>query len=133
MIRTFAAVVLVNMLLVGCSGKSHELEVAPVKGSVLLDGKPLSSGVVLVMAAEGRMARGVLQEDGTFELTTYDKGDGAPVGTHPVMIKPMGVDEGDKSPPSKIPFRYHNRTSKLKITVVAGETNSPVIKLTTKR
>jgi hypothetical protein len=50
----------------------------------------------------GRMATGELQADGTFVLTTFEKGDGAVVGQHKVFVT------GTSSNPRKelVPKKY---------------------------
>ena len=68
----------------GCG--SGELPVAPVEGTVLYNGKPLTSGVVTFLPATGPVATGEIQSDGTFRLSTYGDGDGAVLGKHQVSI-----------------------------------------------
>jgi hypothetical protein len=58
----------------------------PVKGVVLLDGKPLSSGVVQFQPAAGQMASGVIAGDGTFTLSRHVPNDGVPPGTYRVAV-----------------------------------------------
>ena len=80
----------VAMTLVGCAG-SHELETATVRGLVTIDGSPLKSGMVYFNPMSGRGARGEIRSDGSFELTTYQDGDGAIVGEHKVFV--IAIDE----------------------------------------
>jgi hypothetical protein len=68
----------------GCGKKT--LPTAPVEGKVLFEGKPLTFGGVLFQPDDGPMARGSIQPDGTFRLTTYRDGDGAVLGMHRVQI-----------------------------------------------
>jgi hypothetical protein len=68
----------------GCSG--GKLPTAPVEGKVLYKGKPLEFGAVLFQADAGPPARGTIQADGTFRLSTYGAGDGAVLGVHRVQI-----------------------------------------------
>ncbi len=68
----------------GCGGDT--LPVAPVEGTVLYNGKPLTSGVVTFLPATGPVATGEIQSDGTFRLSTYGDGDGAVLGKHQVSI-----------------------------------------------
>ncbi|WP_425394985.1 hypothetical protein [Aeoliella sp.] len=68
----------------GCSdGKPERV---PVSGTVLIDGEPLTYGFIKVIPTDGRSAYGRLDAEGRFELTTYEVGDGALLGTHPVEI-----------------------------------------------
>jgi len=134
----------------GC-GSNHP-ETAKVKGTVLIDGAPLTKGTVQFYPDEGQPARGEIQPDGSFELTTFKtKGDGAVLGEHTVTVQatevtgggnPASIDEeiaqavsGDQQPSSVhwlAPERYSQRqTTDLKVTVVRGE-NMVKLELTKK-
>ena len=67
----------------GCGSGS---DMAPVEGVVRLDSKPLSTGTIYFIPANGRSAAGKIQSDGTFQLSTHSEQDGAQVGTHRVAI-----------------------------------------------
>jgi hypothetical protein len=125
------AVVLATTL-VGCGRPSYELETAPVRGTVTLDGQPLPSGYVVVPTLRGRMATGRIEEDGTFVMTTYSSGDGVQVGSHRITVVPVPPDE----PAAKrvpIPTRYQSAgTSGLTLEVKPGEEHEIELKLTTK-
>jgi hypothetical protein len=112
---------------IGCGRPAYQLETAPVRGTVTLDGRPLPSGYVVVPTSRGRMASGKIQPDGTFVLTTYDEGDGAQVGSHPVVVNEVPPDEFSSVPPEQrvsIPSRYGTAgTSGLRVTVKPGEEN----------
>lgn len=60
--------------------------VVRVQGVVEVDGKPLPSGAVMVIPQDGRPASATIGPDGRFTLTTYAPGDGAILGTHPVVV-----------------------------------------------
>jgi len=68
----------------GC-GARH-VGVVPVSGVVTIDGEPLPLGQLRVLAKDHRPAMGRIQEDGSFRLSCFDLGDGAPEGTHLVTI-----------------------------------------------
>ena len=80
---------------VGCGGAT-QLDVAPVSGTVTLDGKLLTSGTVLFVPKGGRSAKGLIQSDGTFRLGTYGKADGAILGANRVVVTP---DTGEYTGP----------------------------------
>ena len=65
----------------------------PVKGTVTLDGKPVSLALVMFVPQKegGMMAHGVTNHDGEFELTTYKPNDGALPGDYNVTV--TKVDE----------------------------------------
>ena len=99
--------------LAGC-GPSYELDIAPARGTVTLDGKPLSAGSVLFVPAKGRGAGAKLAPDGTFVLTTYSQGDGAILGKHRVAVLPLQSDsESDELPEGYVPIpsRYQSAAS----------------------
>lgn len=117
----------------GCS-RSYQLETAPVRGMVTLNGKPVSSGTVVFSPSRGRGATGQLAADGTFVLSTYGHGDGAIVGLNKVAVAPSPEDESGKHPPGyvAIPNRYQNsESSRLEREVKAGENNVFDLKLST--
>ena len=74
----------VTCLAAGCGG--DQLPVAPAEGKVLLDGKPLEFGAVMLQPEAGPPARGTISPDGSFTLSTYGNGDGAIIGKHRVRI-----------------------------------------------
>ncbi len=64
----------------------------PVSGVVKYhDGKPFTKGMVVFESKEGErpiMARGEVQPDGTFQLSTIKPGDGLPSGKYRVLFAP---------------------------------------------
>ena len=120
----------------GCGKPAHQLETAPVRGIVTLDGKPLPSGYVVVPTTRGRMASGKIQPDGSFVLSTYEDGDGAQVGTHPVIVNEVPPDEFSLDPEERvaIPNRYTSAgTSGLSVDVKPGEDNVLNLELITEK
>jgi hypothetical protein len=75
-------------MLNGCGGELPE--VAPVRGVVTFDGQPLpkfKNAAVIFTPQQGRTAKSIIAPaDGSFELTTYETGDGARIGTHSVSV-----------------------------------------------
>lgn len=123
-IATVALGVCLTLVVGGCR-PSHERQVAPVSGVVTLDGSPLTSGNVIVIPSSGRTSRGKIGPEGTFRLGTYSDHDGAPVGTHPVTVTPVPVDEGGTwDAQAAIPGKYRSaKTSGLSVTIESGESN----------
>lgn len=112
--------VLAAAILSGCGGGGYELDTAPVRGTVTVDGQPVTSGYVFVTPSQGRIAKGEIAEDGTFVLGTYTDDDGAQIGTHPAIVTPIPSfqEGGGPRTPSNIPARYGAAsTSGLTITV----------------
>jgi hypothetical protein len=107
----------------GC-GKS----LYPVKGQVVYrDGSDISvlaGGKVLFDPADADMekisARGEIQPDGSFEMTTYQKGDGVKPGKYQVMIAPppFFARRRGEAPPRLLDDRFRSfDTSRIEITV----------------
>jgi hypothetical protein len=61
-----------------------------VKGKVTYKGQPVAKGVIQFEPdGYGRKARGQLQSDGTFELTTLKPGDGVVAGEHRISLSEL--------------------------------------------
>jgi len=139
-VRRLPLVVLLAVALPGCGDKGT----TPVKGVVTLEGAPLPEATVLFMPdgpGGGRPASGFTSSDGVFQLTTYQRDDGALPGQYRVLIrktaaaKDPGAAErsalerawakyGDKALPkgktSTVPGQYANfETTPLRCTVPA--------------
>jgi hypothetical protein len=98
----------------------------PAGGTVKYDdGSPLFAGSVSFRSldsADGPSARGDVQPDGSFELTTFTPGDGAVLGRHQavVILPTQGGRPGFKlpTPPPPIAPRFSSfETSGLEFTV----------------
>jgi len=130
-----------TLTLAGGCGSDGRVPVHPVRGKVLVDGEPLTNGLVVFHPVEPLpevpKPNAPLREDGTFALTTYEAGDGAPIGEYVVTVTwippGMGVEEdrGLLSPPAErddspttdpTGGRYKDpETSELRSTVESGE------------
>lgn len=93
-------------VLVGCGGPN----VAPVRGKITLNGKPIGPGDILFVPDEtkgtqGKAAVGSFEADGLYSLTTYKKDDGALVGHHHVIVRPR--------PPGVAPGREFAKDAQL--------------------
>jgi hypothetical protein len=65
-----------------------------VHGKVTLeDGTPVTKGLVVFEAVGGQpvSARGEIQADGSYQLSTHRPGDGVPPGRYRVLINPMDL------------------------------------------
>ena len=94
--RSLMGVVLMGMAsiaLVGCGGGPVPTYRAGGK-VVFPDGKPMQGGNVefravnKTPAGDNPVARGEIQSDGTFELSTFRPGDGAVEGEHLALVVP---------------------------------------------
>lgn len=102
----------VTTTLVGCSD-GRPTRVA-VSGTVLIDGQPLTRGIIQFVPEGTRPAAGKIDEQGRFTLTSYDGGDGVVLGTHRVMVaaKEMVGESKAKwlAPPKYADFRKSGLT-----------------------
>lgn len=86
-----AIIPVVVIAVAGCSGSDRPTTV-PVRGKVTYKGQPVTQGTVTfqpVKAAEGypqRPATGTINSDGTYELATFENGDGAIPGEYQVAV-----------------------------------------------
>jgi hypothetical protein len=122
----------VSLACSSCYGATGQ-PVFPVHGKVLFQGKPASGALVVLHSVapstpQQERPRAVVEEDGSFSVTTFAPKDGAPVGNYAVSItwksKTVKVP-GRKGPPKKVatnfPRRYENpKTSGLVVRVQEG-------------
>lgn len=108
----------------------------PVKGTVTYpDDEPLKEGMVEFesepqdkMNGQRVNARGVIHEDGSFFLSTFEDGDGAVVGPHRAIVREpypeADVEEGESLPPPTVDRMYWDyNTSELTYTVEEKDDN----------
>lgn len=88
------------MVACGCSKpREDQLPVFSVSGTVTYNGQPMKgASIVLVPSQHDRRLRmppfGVVGDDGSFVITSYGKGDGAPAGEYKVTFTwPDGTEE----------------------------------------
>jgi hypothetical protein len=89
-----AAFVLIPCLLVILLAGCGDIAMAPVKGRVLCNGKPVREAAVTFSPAPssakdmepGKPGTGFSEEDGSFALSTYKNFDGAHVGQNNVTV-----------------------------------------------
>lgn len=110
----------------GCSdGRPTRINVS---GQVLIDGQPLTQGIVQFVPIGARPSAGNLDTEGRFTLTCYDGGDGIVPGTHQVMIAAKEIIGESKvrwlAPPkyadfrtSGLAFELYEPTDDLKIEI----------------
>lgn len=112
------------MLLMSLAGCGTQMR--PVEGQVLFkDGQPLAGGLVVferVEPAEPRVsARGHVEPDGRFRLSTYKQADGAPEGRYRVTVAPpLPVDPNDLGQRILHPKYESVETSGLEYEVTSG-------------
>lgn len=114
-------------LLAGCGdGRPQRV---PVAGQVLIDGQPVTAGVIRFQPEQGRAATGEIGPDGSFSLSTFDEGDGAIPGKHTVTVFAREV-VGDAHIRWLAPKKYGQPSHSGLTQSIDGPTNSIVINLT---
>ena len=87
---------------VGCGGSaSDQPKLMPVRGMVVLDGKPLSGAVVAfdpTGSTHGTGAYGHTDKAGKYELATRSGGKGSPVGDYRVVVTKLVMPDGSDFP-----------------------------------
>lgn len=122
----------VLLLLLGAAGCASKLQ--PVRGKVVFpDGKPLTEGlVVFEPEQQGNSpisARGEIQADGSYQLSTYKPGDGALPGKYRVLVAPKNdLNDADKprQPPPFDPRYMAFDSSGLEFEVQSGANEFPI-------
>ncbi len=131
-------------LVCGCGGGSDRLPVYPVQGQLYFDNKPAHKAIIW-LHPEGEVpgdSKGPsasprpharVGPDGSFAVSTYETGDGAPVGRYRISViwNKDGPGGGDNDGASLLPPRYLNpRTADLPvIEVKAGPNVLPPLRL----
>ena len=111
-----------TVVIPGCEKKEARLPTFKVSGKVVQKGKAVPNATVIFHAnrtEEGFIKpRAITKPDGTFEMTTYESGDGAPAGTYEVSIEQWLRAKPEESPENQLPAVLSNpSTSGLKATV----------------
>jgi hypothetical protein len=139
MCATSAVACLIAVSVAGCQQSPYEL--APVHGTVTIDGRPVSQAKIMFAPVEnadnanpGKPAFGLLREDGSYALTTYETDDGAVVGEHWVTL--VNLERDAQAAPAKRERRSTDVSSftqmsvPRRVTVVPGKENQIDITLT---
>ena len=138
-IRNFALVAIYCAFVIGCSNDSG---LTSVSGIVTVDGKPVTEGTIMFYPTGGRPAASQIAPDGSYELTSFKRGDGVPAGNHKVTISayttirpknavaPTNINEETEANMAEgkivwlVDKKYSKlQTSKITAEVKAGEPN----------
>jgi hypothetical protein len=135
-LRRLTALGLVGVA-IACTSCSQDkrVPVFPVTGQVWFAGKPTPRALLVFHPVVENSMRplGTVDEDGTFTLTTYEQGDGAPAGDYTVTVewRRLATVDDDQRPPNRLPARYLNpKSSGISARVSEGDNVLPPIQLT---
>lgn len=126
------------LIVAGCSSGDSRLKVYPVRGKIAFEGQPIRGGFVVahpknLSQPSDVRATAQIQQDGSFELTTYDAGDGAPAGEYVLTVEwtPVHQVGGDYVRTQNVlPPKYSQpTTSDLVIQVAEGTADLPPLNL----
>ena len=102
--RKILAAIATCLLLTGCGGDAKAPPLGTVTGKVTLDGKPVTNATVNFESANGQVAFGSTDQNGTYELRFRNGLKGAEVGSNKVRIETI-LDKSKK----------YNRSSNMSI------------------
>ena len=134
-LRPFAFFASAAVLIAGGCGETR-VSVYPVTGKVTFQGKPPVGARVVLHAAnpfdlDDVAPSGTVQSDGSFAITAYDLGDGAPQGNYTATLqwfKLVGGEGGSAPGPNVLPKKYASpATSPIKVSVGSGPVQIPAI------
>ena len=116
---------LLGVVAAGCGGGGPELH--PVRGKVLVGDAPAAGAAVVFKPVQARSdlnnPTGTVAADGTFTLSTYPHGPGAPPGEYVVLVTWFPPDAREvENPKNKLPGRYADpdKTPLPRVTVRPG-------------
>lgn len=119
-LAVFAAAMVATMT--GC-GRSDLPELAPVEGTVTLNGEPLAGVLVsFYPTSGGRPGTGETDEEGHYELTYLYGEEGTKVGQSRVEVTTIWPD-GEPTPGEvdRVPAKYQGTSSTLSFDVQPGD------------
>lgn len=121
------AAILGLFLLTGCGddGEFARLNVYPVEGKVSFKGAPADGAIVTLHPTQDSLSAlrpsGKVASDGSFKITTYLQGDGAPVGSYKLTVQLFQLPaKAEESRPGRnvLPAKYASpKTSGLSLDV----------------
>jgi hypothetical protein len=127
--RAASAVLLATLTVLPLAcGNSNPVRVHPVRGEVYYNGRPAEGAVIHLHPRDkekGRTAFATINADGSFQLSTFGKNDGAAAGDYLVTIgwwDERKTDEEVVYGPDKMGGRFNNaESSGLTATVKEGK------------
>lgn len=123
----------------GCGRSEPRVPVVAVTGKITYQGEPPAGAQVVLhpvsKSAESNVApSGVVKEDGTFQISAYDQGDGAPPGEYVATVQWFRVvstgEGGGGRGPNVLPTAYADpATSPIKVKVESSATQLDPIEI----
>lgn len=115
---------------VGCSDGEVRLSTHKVSGTILRKGAGVANATVIFHPCESERGfpkpRAITRADGSFEMTTYEASDGAPVGEYQISVEQWIRTKPEESPTNRLPPSLSQSSSSgLKAIVAASENRLP--------
>jgi hypothetical protein len=127
----------IAVFLVGC-GSSGEFPVAPVKGVVTCEGKPVPYAMIFFepirtgdSALVGKQGFATADEKGQFVVTTYRDNDGAVLGNHNVHVMPPHAE--DHPGLKRCPCEFDSKKEPIQVAITEGSKNEFTFALPVKK
>jgi hypothetical protein len=134
---TLLAATALVLLLAGCTGSSGDrVKTYPVSGNIYVNGQPAAGAVVECYAVDdpkllALRPHAIAGPDGSFKLTTYNTGDGAPAGSYALTVKwPAPPRPTQETGPDRLKGRYADpKRPARRITVHPSDNDLETIEL----
>jgi hypothetical protein len=130
----FGLLLSISACAIGCG--SGNARVYPVRGEVFVHGKPAEGAAVHLHPRDKEKCRpafATVEADGTFQMTTFAKNDGALPGEYVVTVvwRDERTEDGETIySADKLGARYSKaNTSTLNVTVTIGDNDLPLFDL----
>ena len=124
-------------LMCGCGGGAGDrLSTVPAGGKVYVNDEPAGAGMLTLSPISSGEddtrpeIGGAVQADGTFKLTTYEEGDGAPAGEYTATFSEGAGDAGSADPDAMMAMMGGATTNSITITIPEGGDESLELKFT---
>lgn len=135
---TAAVGVAATVGLSGCSEQPTWQVPHPATGTLTFRGKPVANADIVLFPEdptwpETVRPRARTNDDGSFEIWTWEQGDGAPAGSYKVTAVHYEVaisKDAVVAKPNDLPPKYErHQTTDLSITIVPGQNQLPAFSL----
>ncbi len=119
----------------GRGGRPERSAVHQLSGTLIFEGQPAAGASIVLYPTDpsiGVRPRASVNDDGSFEVTSYEPGDGAPAGEYKATLewrRPIEGAEGDDVPaPNVLPAAYASqKTTPITVIVEEGENEFPTV------
>lgn len=121
----------------GCSTDNWQAKTYAASGRISINGQPPAGAVVTLHSVKRKVDQrgsnpwGIVRDDGTFSLSTYEQEDGAPPGEYAVTVRwPEDVTDMAAAMLDRLGGAYSNEErSEWKVTIEPGKTELPLIEI----